>query len=91
MKTIDNLLDKFTMYRVVLYYLLLLLGVAFVYCAVGILHFNPFALLFSAVFLVATVWASNKLFAITFGAPANVESAYISALILALIITPVQS
>src|SRR6266404_1797247 len=91
MKYIDNFLDTITMYRLVLYYLLLLLGAAFIYCVLGILHFNPFLLVFSAVFLVAVCWTTNKLFAKIFGAPANVESAYISALILTLILTPAQS
>src|SRR6266480_5453182 len=91
MKFIDNFLDTITMYRLVLYFLLLLLGVAFVFCILGILHFNPFLLVFSTVFLFAICWVANKLFAKTFGAPTNVESAYISALILALIITPAQS
>ncbi|HXB13814.1 MAG TPA: oxidoreductase, partial [Bacteroidia bacterium] len=91
MKFIDNFLDTITMYRLVLYYLLLLLCAAFIYCVLGILHFNPFLLGFSAVFLVAVCWIANKVFAKTFGVPANVESVYITALILALIITPAQS
>src|SRR5689334_16495331 len=91
MKLIDNFLDTITMYRLILYYLIGLLVVAFVYCVLGILHFNPFLLVFSSVFLVAICWITNKMFAKTFNAPTNVESAYISALILALIITPAQS
>ena len=79
------------MYRLVLYYLLLLLSVAFLYSLVGILHLNPLALVFSVVFLIAVGWVTNKLFGLTFKAPTNVESVYISALILALIITPPQS
>lgn len=91
MKFIDNFLDTITMYRLVLYYLIGLLVVAFIYCLLGILHFNPLLLAFSTLFLVGVCWVANKVFAITFGAPANVESVYISALILALIITPAQS
>src|SRR5260221_693025 len=91
MKFIDNLLDKITMYRLVLYYLLLLLCVAVVLCFFRVLYFSPTQLVFSAVFLVAVCWVTNKLFARTFGAPTNVESVYISACILALIITPAQS
>ena len=91
MKWIDNFLDKITMYRLLVYYLLVLLGAAFVYCVLGILHFNPFLLAFSAAFLVAVCWTTNKLFALTFDVQINVESAYITALILALIITPAQS
>ncbi|HWY79390.1 MAG TPA: hypothetical protein VNW29_03465 [Candidatus Sulfotelmatobacter sp.] len=91
MQLIDNFLDKITMYRLVLYYLLLLVFVGIVYGFFGILHINPFLLLFSTVFLVVVAWTTNKLFAGAFGASTNVESVYISALILALIITPAQS
>src|SRR6185503_21328981 len=91
MKFIDNFLDTITMYRLVLYYLIGLLVVAFIFCLVGILHFNPFLLVFSTLFLVAVCWVTNKVFALTFAAPTNVESAYISALILALIVTPAHS
>src|SRR5258708_36963850 len=91
MKFIDNFLEKITMYRLVLYYLILLLGVAFIYSLVGILPFNPFLLFFSTIFLTAVCWLTNKLFGKVFGVPTNVESVYISALILALILTPAQS
>ena len=91
MKVIDNFLDKITMYRLLVYYLLVLLVVAFIYCLFGILRFNPFLLLFSTVFLTAVCWLTNKLFGKVFSAPTNVESVYITALILALILTPAQS
>jgi ferredoxin-NADP reductase len=91
MRLIDNFLDRITMYRLVLYYLILLLAVAFILSLVGILHLAPFSLLFSTVFLVAVCWITNKIFGFTFNAPTNVESVYISALILALIINPPQS
>jgi ferredoxin-NADP reductase/Na+-translocating ferredoxin:NAD+ oxidoreductase RnfD subunit len=91
MKFIDNFLDKITMYRLLVYYLLLLLVVAFIYCIFGILRFNPFLMLFSTVFLTSVCWLTNKLFGKVFSAPTNVESVYITALILALILTPAQS
>jgi len=91
MKIIDDFLDKLTMYRLVLYYLILLLVVAFIFSVLKILSFNPLLLLFSTLFLVAVSWITNKVFAYTFNAPANVESVYISALILALILTPARS
>src|ERR1051325_968016 len=90
-KRIDGALNKITMYRLVLYYLLSLVGVALVYRAVGMLPYHPLALLFTVGFLMMACWATNKIFAKTFQAPANVESTYISALILALIITPLSS
>src|SRR5882757_7925259 len=91
MKLIDNILDKITMYRLVLYYLLLLLFIACMYCFVGILPYNAFSLLFSAAFLLVVCWLTNKLFSHVFNAPTNVESVYISVLILTLIISPVKS
>ena len=91
MEFIDKFLDKLTMYRLVLYYLLLLFVIAFGYSIIGILHFNPFQLVFSTVFLVIVSWVTNKIFSKTFNAPANVESVYITSLILALIISPAHS
>lgn len=79
------------MYRLVLYYLVGLLAVAIVGCAFGVLPFNPLVLLASAVILTIICWATNTLFASVFKIPANVESAYITALILALIISPAMT
>ncbi len=91
MKAIDNLLNRITMYRLMLYYLILLLSVAIVESAVGILGYDPFALLFTVAFLLAACAITNWIFAKIWQVPANAESTYISALILALIITPFQS
>lgn len=79
------------MYRLVLYYLIFLLGVAVLFSAAGLLAYDAFALLVSISFLLGVCWITNRIFSWTFGVPANVESVYISALILALIITPIQS
>lgn len=88
-KFIDRLLDRVTMYRLILYYLLVLLGVAGILSALGLLPFSPISLLFTTAFLFATCWVTNTIFAITFAVPTNTESVYISALILAFIITPI--
>ena len=88
---IDNILNRITMYRLVLYYLIFLLGAAVVLSSVGVLGYDPFALLFTIGFLVAACWITNTVFSKTFRVPPNAESVYISALILALIITPLQS
>ena len=91
LKTIDNLLNRITMYRLVLYYLIFLFGAAALLSIAGIIKYDVFALLLSVSFLLAVCWVVNWIFARTFGVAANVESVYISALILALIITPIQS
>ncbi|MEP7189944.1 MAG: RnfABCDGE type electron transport complex subunit D, partial [Roseiflexaceae bacterium] len=58
---------------------------------VGVLPYDPFALLFTIAIEVAVCAITNVIFAKAFGVPANTDSVYISALILALIITPLQS
>ena len=88
---IDRMLNRITMYRIVLYTLIFLLGVSVILSIAHILPYDPFALLFMTGFLVAICWLTNSLFAWAFKVPANVESVYISALILALIITPLAS
>jgi len=91
MKFIDDQLNGITMYRLILYYLILLFGAAFYFSILGSVSLDPFALLFSLGLLIAVCWITNRVFSSTYGVPANVESVYISALILALIITPPQS
>ena len=90
-KVVDNWLNRITMYRLVLYYLIFLLGSAVFLSLAGILQYDIYALLFSIAFLVALCWVVNWIFARTYRVAANVESVYISALILALIISPIKS
>lgn len=91
MKFIDDFLNSITMYRLVLYYLIALVGIAGAYSILGILHFNFFWYAISVFVLVAVGWVTNTIFASVFEAPTNLESVYISALILALIISPATS
>lgn len=88
---IDKYLDRITMYRLVLYVLIGLLGVAVIFSALDFLHFNPLALIYSVLVLLVFNWLANFLFAKFFRVPANFESVYITALILALIVTPPSS
>ena len=88
MNLIDRFLNKITMYRLVLYYLIFLLVVAATFGAMGILPYSPLAVASSTAVLLAVAWITNTVFAKTFKAHPNVESVYITALILALIITP---
>lgn len=88
---VDRRLDGITMYRLVLYVLLGQLGFAAVLGAVGLLPFSPLALLLSTALLVALCWATNTVLAWVFAVPTNVESATITALILALMIDPART
>lgn len=90
MKLIDDFLNKTTMYRLTLYYLIVLVLGALVFSFLGLLSFTPLALIVSVSLLLACCWLTNTLFAEVFKVPANLESVYISALILALIIRPAQ-
>ncbi len=88
MKFIDDFLNSITMYRLLLYYLMVLVIVGAIFSALGLLPFNYVWFIISVLFLLAVSIISNSVFARVFEAHTNVESAYISAFILALIITP---
>jgi len=87
----DSFLNKTTMYRLILYYLLGMIGAAIVFSFFGILSFNPFNLLFSVLFFTSICLLSNDACAWAFDAPTNLESPYITALLLTLIIRPPAS
>jgi len=91
LKIIDNFLNKITMYKVVLYYLLGLVAVALILGVAGVIPYTFLALLFSALFITTLCLVTNIIFAWAFNAPTNAESVYITALILFLIITPIVS
>jgi len=88
-RAVDRFLDHLTMYRLVLYYLTALLGTAFAFGFVNLVPHDPVALVFTTALALATCWMTNKAFALVFEVPANNESFYITALILALILDPV--
>jgi ferredoxin-NADP reductase len=54
----------------------------------GLLPYTPVEITFSAGVLFFTAWTANKVFAYFYKVPSNIESTYLTALILALIITP---
>ncbi|MDP2655729.1 MAG: hypothetical protein Q8P17_04390 [bacterium] len=89
MNFIDNFLNRITMYRLVLQYLIVLVVAAIFFSFFGILSYNPADLVFSTLIILTACWGTNVVFATTFGAEKNVESVYITGLILALIISPV--
>lgn len=70
------------------YYLGGLLGIGAVLSLVHVLPYDPVNLIASTGFLIAICWLSNAVFARIWNVPTNAESALITALILALIISP---
>jgi ferredoxin-NADP reductase/Na+-translocating ferredoxin:NAD+ oxidoreductase RnfD subunit len=91
LRSVDRLLDNITMYRLLLYYLIGLLLTAMVLGRLGHLPYGPQNILLSTSVLVAACWVINKAFALILKAPTNYESSLITALILALIISPAGS
>ncbi len=87
-KFIDDTLNSITMYRLVLYYLIWLILVAMVLSFFGVLSVPVISIVVSVIVLLTLGWATNILFGSVWQIPASVESVYISALILALIISP---
>ncbi len=79
------------MYRLVLYFLIALCVLAAVLGLFGVLPYSPLAILISVIFITLVSLVTNDIFAVVFKAPKNVESVYITALILVLIITPLQA
>lgn len=88
---LDRTLDGITMYRLVLYVLAADVAMATVLAAIGQLPFSPISLLVSVGFLLLMCWAANTILGRVFRVPTNIESALITALILALIVDPAQS
>jgi glycine betaine catabolism B len=91
LKSIDKILDHVTMYRLLVYYLIGLLVVATWFSAIGIIHYSPYAIVGFSVYAVFVTWAMNKIISRFLDIPVNTDSSYITALILALIISPIAN
>ena len=83
-----DLLARVTISRLTVYFLALLALLAPALAALGLLPYRPADMAFSTLVILAARWAVNAVFARVFGARSNPESVLITALILALIITP---
>lgn len=88
---IDNFLNKTTMYRLTLYCVIFLWILGLIFSVVGILHFNFVNLILSLALIFGFCVIANEIFARVFNAPSNAESVYITAFILASIISPMNS
>ena len=91
LKTIDKYLNKITMYRLVVYGLMVLLAGAIV---LGVRHTLPLsaaAIVASLAVLLVTCFVANYCFAVLWEATSNTESWLITALILCLILPPATS
>ncbi|SRR5581483_2360676 len=90
-QTVDTILNRYTMYRVVLYGLLGLLICAEVLALLGIITISASGLLISTAALIISCSVANRILSWAFHAATNTESCLISALILACILPPVTT
>ena len=88
MAQIDKFLGRLTMYRLILLWLAALVVAGMVFGLTGLLPYSALDILVSTAFLLAVSFASNLVFSKVFGAATGTDSVYITALLLALIITP---
>src|SRR5437773_9890207 len=83
---IDDLLDRVSMYRLVLYVLIGFIAMATALSFFTLLPFSPLSLLLSTLFLVLMCLAAYSLLAFMFAVPTTLASTYIPLLILALVL-----
>lgn len=83
---IDDFLNSITMYRLTLYYLIALVCAAVALSFLGFLSYSPLEIIVDTGVVVAACYIFNFIFAKFFGAVTNIESVFITALILVLII-----
>lgn len=85
---IDRANDRLTSYRLMLYYLLGLVILAVIGSFFRQVPYHWYAIIYSALWLLAICWSANKLLASQLKIPTNYESVLITALILTLIMAP---
>lgn len=89
-QAIDSFLNRFTMYRFLVYYLSALLGAGFILSVFGLMPVQPEAIISTTAVYLIVCSITNWLFARAFRIEVNFESTVITALILALISGPVS-
>jgi ferredoxin-NADP reductase/Na+-translocating ferredoxin:NAD+ oxidoreductase RnfD subunit len=83
-------LDRMTMYRLILYFLFLLLSAAILLSALGVLPYNGWDIFLQTILFVLACWGLNEVIAYFSKTKPNPESAVITGLILAAITGPLS-
>lgn len=91
LEKIDNLLNSITMYRLVLYGLIILSVIAIIFGFLELLPFSGFKFIQTLSVVLISCYVSNKLFAKITKSDTNIESWWISALILFLVLAPIEN
>jgi len=90
-KQIDKILNRITMYRLVVYVLGIYAVLSIVFAFAGKLSFSPTALVGSLALVLVPAYAIDRLLGRLFRVPTNMESALITSLIIFLIVQPANS
>ncbi|MBX4201159.1 RnfABCDGE type electron transport complex subunit D [Candidatus Parcubacteria bacterium] len=85
---VDDFLNKITMYRLMLYSLMVLWCVGLVLSILGIVPFKPADLIISLGVILVSALLANGILEMIFNVPSNTESTYITVFILALVSGP---
>lgn len=88
MPIVDTFLNKFTMYKVVYFGLLILFGVSLIFSFFDFIFYSPVSLASSLLILYATCFGLNIVLSKLLKVPMNTESSGITALILFFIMSP---
>lgn len=88
---IDKFLNSITMYRLVLYALMLMASYSIVLAFSGLLHRGGLSYVYSLIIISVVCYFTNLIFAKIFNAPVNAESWIITAFILYFIMFPSMS
>ncbi len=91
MKPLDDLLNKMTMYRLVVYVLGILAALSIIFAKLGHLAASPTQMIISLGLILCSAWVTNRGFSYLFQVPTNMESWLITSLILYLILQPANS
>jgi ferredoxin-NADP reductase/Na+-translocating ferredoxin:NAD+ oxidoreductase RnfD subunit len=91
MQKFDQLLNRHTMYHLVVYSLVSLTGVSIVFSFLGHLSSTPTQLVVSLALILIGAYSTDRGLARLFSVPSNMESSLITALILFLIVQPAHS
>src|SRR5687768_16300823 len=85
---LDRFINRITMYRLVLWTLLVLAVISIILAVFGVVQHDPFAMLFGGLTLIVCSVLGNAAFAYMFGLRRNSDSALITAGILFFIFSP---
>jgi len=88
---IDRKLNGITMYRLAMYYLVAILMYIVLLGNMGYIKYDSFYIVFSVFYITVLIVVFDIFLSKIFKATLNIESSYITALILSFIITPPQS